>query len=670
MAASMASGVRDLGWIAWKDERSWMESMSGPRWRGRVATENKAFEAALAATAGKEDMEAAVAAFVAASEEAEVAYEDWTAEAQGVKLRVLPLGSSAVEWCWAPAKGRGGEGKREPTKADYSVAGDVDVAAGGIVVYTRDTGKGSEMYELVMERGRGRRVMWTSKGFGSKGFGPSVAILQGRVYCLEATGVLRYVRLVSYDLLTGADRRVHYEEVDRSRTLTLVRGERRCLFLVSENAGRQRLYWLSGDAGGAAVPLSPEGVCFHPVGFAPRKDGGKEPCYLVRLGSMSAPWTFVGDELKGWRVPPYVRTGGVDAVVLASGHLISRIHGMRTVYTCGTGEGAEKVGVGILGEVELNPWTRWQGRLGRGGELEAVVSIPGATPRNVVFRREGPVLAGPTVSVYAKGPVTGMVSGSQGEPLRWILSLPIQAVRGLIVCAYGAYGLPTNLSTARWKPYLERGWAVGFALVRGGGDHREAWAEAGRREGKLGGVVDLEACVFAMQKVVGVGPAQTCLFGRSAGGYLVGAAVVRSPGGGLAGHVYTEVPYVDVLQTASNPALPLTEYEYLEFGNPLENLTDFETMLRLGPVTGLGPQGAQGVSVICRSAENDSQVFAYESVKWMDALRGGGGNGSARDAAKLLHISGGQGHFTRGAEKDIQRAEDFLLLERNMLRIN
>jgi oligopeptidase B len=146
--------------------------------------------------------------------------------------------------------------------------------------------------------------------------------------------------------------------------------------------------------------------------------------------------------------------------------------------------------------------------------------------------------------------------------------------------------------------------------------------------------------------------------------------MVRNPGGELAGHVYTEVPYVDVLQTASNPALPLTEYEYLEFGNPLQSLGDFETMLRLGPVTGLGSQGAPGVSVVCRSAENDSQVFAYESVKWMDALRGGGGKGTGGGAAKLLCISGGQGHFTRGAEKDIQRAEDFLLLGRNMLRIN
>ena len=659
MAASMASDTRDLGWIAWRDERAWMEPMRGSRWRARVTAENKAFGAALTATAGKEDVEAAVAAFVAASEEAEVAYGGWTAEARGVKLRVLPIGSSAVEWGWSGT-------------AERVLAGDVDVAAGGLVAYTRDTEKGAEMYELVLERGRGRRVMWTSKGGergeAAKGFGPSVAILRGRVYCLEATGVLRYVRLVSYDLLTGADRRIHYEEVDRSRTLALVRGEGHCLFLVSENAGWQRLYWVRGAGGDAPVPLSPEGVCFHPVGFGP--GGGKEPCYLVRLGSMSAPWTFVGDELKGWRVPPHVRTGGVDAVVLSSGHLISRSHGMRTMYACGAGSAAEKVSAGVIGHVELNPWARWQGRLGRAGELETVVTIPGAAPRVCVFRREGPVLAGPSVSVYAKGPVTGLVGGAGGDPAvpaRWVLSLPIQRVRGLIVCAYGAYGMPTSLSTARWKPYLERGWAIGFALVRGGGDHREAWAEAGRREGKLGGVMDLEACTRAMQREVGLGPAQTCLFGRSAGGYLVGAAVVRNPQGTLAEHVYTEVPYVDVLQTASNPALPLTEYEYLEFGNPLQRLVDFETMLRLGPVTGLGPGGAPGVSVVCRSAENDSQVFAYESVKWMDALRGAGGTSGA---PKLLCISGGQGHFTRGAEKDIQRAEDFLLLERNMLRVN
>ena len=171
-----------------------------------------------------------------------------------------------------------------------------------------------------------------------------------------------------------------------------------------------------------------------------------------------------------------------------------------------------------------------------------------------------------------------------------------------------------------------------------------------------------------MRSVLDMPAERTVLFGRSAGGYLVGATVVRNPNGALFGHVYTEVPYVDVLRTASNPTLPLTEYEYLEFGNPAYSLLDFEVMLRLGPITGLGKEGAPGVSVLCRTAENDTQVYPYEAVKWMDALRGHGVKGDSDTNQKLLAISGGQGHFTRGERLYTERAEDYILLCRNILR--
>jgi oligopeptidase B len=179
-------------------------------------------------------------------------------------------------------------------------------------------------------------------------------------------------------------------------------------------------------------------------------------------------------------------------------------------------------------------------------------------------------------------------------------------------------------------------------------------------------VEDLEACVRALQEVTGLGPAQTCVYGRSAGGYLVGAAVARQPQGTLFRAAYCEVPYVDVLRTASNPALPLTELEYLEFGNPARWPSDFEAILRLSPVDAVGPGGAPGVFVLCRTAENDMQVFAYESFKWVDALRGQGGQkGGAQP--KLLALTESSGHFSHGEQMIRERAEDFLLLQAKML---
>jgi oligopeptidase B len=124
--------------------------------------------------------------------------------------------------------------------------------------------------------------------------------------------------------------------------------------------------------------------------------------------------------------------------------------------------------------------------------------------------------------------------------------------------------------------------------------------------------------------------------------------------------VYTEVPYVDVLRTAGNPALPLTSFEYDEFGDPARKVADFEFLLRYGPVSGLGPAGAPGVWVLCRTASNDRQVYAYESAKWVQALRGSA-KGEAGEE-KLLSVTAGVGHFVKGLQRNIERAEDFLLL--------
>jgi oligopeptidase B len=124
--------------------------------------------------------------------------------------------------------------------------------------------------------------------------------------------------------------------------------------------------------------------------------------------------------------------------------------------------------------------------------------------------------------------------------------------------------------------------------------------------------------------------------------------------------VYTEVPYVDVLRTAGNPALPLTSFEYEEFGDPARKVEDFEFLLRYGPVSGLGAAGAPGVWVLCRAGSNDRQVYAYESAKWLQALRGSSARTGGEE--KLMRVTVGEGHFVKGAQRSIERAEDFLLL--------
>jgi oligopeptidase B len=135
-------------------------------------------------------------------------------------------------------------------------------------------------------------------------------------------------------------------------------------------------------------------------------------------------------------------------------------------------------------------------------------------------------------------------------------------------------------------------------------------------------VDDYEAVIRAAQQRLRLTPHQTVLYGRSAGGLPVGAIVARWPNGELAKAAFTEVPYVDILRTSTNPDLPLTVGEYDEFGNPRNRVINFRELLHVSPINSLPADGAPGVFVLSRVGLQDNQVYAYESFKWIQRLRG------------------------------------------------
>jgi oligopeptidase B len=249
---------------------------------------------------------------------------------------------------------------------------------------------------------------------------------------------------------------------------------------------------------------------------------------------------------------------------------------------------------------------------------------------------------------------SGISISSDGLPVRWFILKPSKKPIGLVCVAYAAYGLPTSLNTTRWRSWVEAGWAISYLLVRGGGDGNEVWADLGRLKGKKRAIDDVEVCIKDLQRFTACKAENTALFGRSAGGLIVGNIAARWPSGDLVGIIYAEVPYVDLLKTAANPKLPLTEYEYKEFGNPRAGLVDFEAALEISPIHQLGPKGAPGIKVLCRSGLDDTQVFPYESLKWIEALRGG-----KSDATKILYIDN-DGHHSNSVYKE--NAEDFTII--------
>jgi oligopeptidase B len=225
---------------------------------------------------------------------------------------------------------------------------------------------------------------------------------------------------------------------------------------------------------------------------------------------------------------------------------------------------------------------------------------------------------------------------------------------------------PIGWPYSHWYPLLKRKWAIVFALVRGGGDIDAAWAEMARRENRHISVDDFEAVIKASKSKNDLDADKTVIFGRSAGGLPVGAIVSRYPDGNLVGAAFTEVPYVDVLRTSSNPELPLTIGEFDEFGNPLEKILNFKELLSVSPINTLPVNGAPGVFVLSRVGLLDKQVFAYESFKWIQKLRGFASPDSSimSDArGKYVTFERKEAHHYRPSKFSRFRAIDLAILD-------
>jgi len=617
-----------------------MEAMKGARWNARVHEENAAFEKAVSES-GKEALGTVAKKFQQFQEEHDKECT-FIIENGTIKLQVTLQSGNTYRMTWAHYK------KKEIT------IGDVDISREGIVVFTHDISRGGEEYEVVALKQN--RPLWKFNGR-SHGVASDVAVIGKRVYILEAHGPLQYKWLVSLDLLTGKGKRIHYDEKRESVSLTLVRGENGCLFLLCEEAGVQNLFHVKASA--QLEQLSSKGVSFVPVGYA---RGSTEPCYFVKERVESS-WETRGSMLKELKISSKCLKSAIEYCILSCGLIVYRVRGERFIEAC-TRRASKQVGK-VLGEIHLHDWPVWYGHAGYTKPVEFTFIIPGKTPVKAQYTVGGGLALDKPKNVYGGSVISGVARSKDGEGVRWVATWKKDTMpKALLMIGYGAYGLTTPFETTRWHPYIEKGFAIAFALVRGGGDDTDLWAQKGRLHGKLQGIEDFEACIRAVQRITGVRAEATCLYGKSAGGFLVGATIVRNPTGDLFSSVYTEVPYVDVLQTAANVDLPLTKFEYNEFGDPAHKIADFEFLLHLSPVSGLPAEGAPNIFVLCRVGMNDRQVFAYESVKWMDALRGASkGDGEL----KLLYVTDGVGHNVHGEKVYKQQAEDFLVLCKKLL---
>ena len=111
-------------------------------------------------------------------------------------------------------------------------------------------------------------------------------------------------------------------------------------------------------------------------------------------------------------------------------------------------------------------------------------------------------------------------------------------------------------------------------------------------------------------------PSKLAIRGVSAGGLLVGAVMNMRPD--LFKVAVADVPFVDVMNTMSDPSLPLTTIEWEEWGNPNEDKY-FDYMLSYSPYDNVREQPYPNILITC--GFNDPNVGYWEPVKWGSKLK-------------------------------------------------
>ncbi len=187
----------------------------------------------------------------------------------------------------------------------------------------------------------------------------------------------------------------------------------------------------------------------------------------------------------------------------------------------------------------------------------------------------------------------------------------------LFLYGYGSYGITMNpyFSYSRWS-LVDRGFLYAIAHIRGGGAKGEYWYEDGKWLKKKNTFTDfIDVAQYFVDENY-TAPELLAISGGSAGGLLMGAVVNMRPD--LFGAVIASVPFVDVLNTMSDPTLPLTVTEYDEWGNPGDE-EYYHYIRSYCPYTNVAAKAYPPIMVT--AGLNDPRVSYAEPAKWTAKLR-------------------------------------------------
>lgn len=187
----------------------------------------------------------------------------------------------------------------------------------------------------------------------------------------------------------------------------------------------------------------------------------------------------------------------------------------------------------------------------------------------------------------------------------------------LLLYAYGSYGhsLDAGFGSARLS-LLNRGFAYAIAHIRGGQEMGRSWYDNGKLLQKKNTFTDFVDCAQYLVNEKYTDSDRLFAMGGSAGGLLMGAVANMAPQ--LFKGIISAVPFVDVVTTMLDESIPLTTFEYDEWGNP--NHEEFyHYMKSYSPVDNIEKKDYPNILVT--TGYWDSQVQYWEPAKYVAKLR-------------------------------------------------
>eukprot|EP00457_Paulinella_chromatophora_P001556 gb/GEZN01001558.1/.p1 GENE.gb/GEZN01001558.1/~~gb/GEZN01001558.1/.p1 ORF type:complete len:920 (-),score=84.03 gb/GEZN01001558.1/:56-2815(-) len=189
----------------------------------------------------------------------------------------------------------------------------------------------------------------------------------------------------------------------------------------------------------------------------------------------------------------------------------------------------------------------------------------------------------------------------------------------LVLYGYGSYGttIPATFSTAALS-LVDRGVVYAIAHIRGGAAMGRSWYLDGKKEKKMNTFTDFNTAAETLIEQGYTSKRRIVIYGGSAGGLLVGAAVNLKPE--LYGGVIGAVPFVDVLTTISDSSLPLTPPEWPEWGDPISSKEAYMCIAKYSPYDNIQSKVAYP-PILATGGLTDPRVTYWEPAKWVARLR-------------------------------------------------